>query len=98
MPRWFPIPIRSIHPHDYGFDDPGFFALGSTRVADFPAGTSPLPAGADVTLSLPELHRRRQHRHVVLLERLRSGQLSADFDDPARIRDRGRRKPGGYHE
>src|SRR5437773_8336832 len=33
-------------PHDDGFDDPGFFALGSTRVADFPAGASPLPAGA----------------------------------------------------
>src|SRR4051794_17042640 len=31
-------------PHDYGLDDPGFFALGSTRVADFPAGSSPLPA------------------------------------------------------
>ena len=40
-------------PHDYGYDDPGFFALGSTRVADFPAGTSPLPAGADVTVHFP---------------------------------------------
>ncbi len=40
-------------PHDYGYDDPGFFALGSTRVADFPAGTSPLPAGATVTLHQP---------------------------------------------
>ena len=40
-------------PHDYGFDDPGFFGLGSTRVADFPAGTSPLPAGAAVTLHQP---------------------------------------------
>jgi hypothetical protein len=40
-------------PHDYGFDDPGFFALGSTRVADFPAGASPLTAGAAVTLHQP---------------------------------------------
>jgi hypothetical protein len=40
-------------PHDYGFDDPGFFALGSTRVADFPAGTSPLPAAANVTVHFP---------------------------------------------
>jgi hypothetical protein len=40
-------------PHDYGFDDPGFFALGSNRTADFPAGTSPLPAGASVTLHFP---------------------------------------------
>ena len=40
-------------PHDYGYDDPGFFALGSTRVADFPPGTSPLPAGAAVTLHQP---------------------------------------------
>jgi hypothetical protein len=40
-------------PHDYGFDDPGFFALGSTRVADFPAGALPLPPGADVTLHIP---------------------------------------------
>src|SRR4051794_6841984 len=40
-------------PHDYGFDDPVFFALGSTRVAVFPAGTSPLPAGAAVTLHQP---------------------------------------------
>jgi hypothetical protein len=40
-------------PHDYGFDDPGFFALGSNRTADFPAGTSPLPAGASVTVHFP---------------------------------------------
>src|SRR5690242_7588340 len=40
-------------PHDYGFDDPGFFALGSTRVADFPPGTLPLPPGADVTIHFP---------------------------------------------
>src|SRR5690348_2968359 len=26
-------------PRDYGFDDPGFFALGSNRTGDFPAGT-----------------------------------------------------------
>src|SRR4051812_1681953 len=37
-------------PHDYGFDDPGFFALGSTRVADFPPGALPLPPEADVTV------------------------------------------------
>ena len=24
-------------PHDYGHDDPGFFALSNTRTADFPA-------------------------------------------------------------
>ena len=40
-------------PHDYGNDDPGFFALGSNRTADFPPGTSPLPAGASVTVHLP---------------------------------------------
>jgi hypothetical protein len=40
-------------PHDYGFDDPGFFALGSDRTADFPPGTSPLPAGANVTVHFP---------------------------------------------
>src|SRR3954465_8158461 len=40
-------------PHDYGLDDPGFFALGSTRVADFPTGASPLPAAAPVTLHQP---------------------------------------------
>src|SRR3954453_9034963 len=40
-------------PHDYGFDDPGFFALGSNRTADFPAGTSPLPAGASVSIHFP---------------------------------------------
>ena len=42
-----------LDPHDYGYDDPGFFGLGSTRVADFPAGTSPLPAGANVTVNFP---------------------------------------------
>jgi hypothetical protein len=42
-----------LDPHDYGYDDPGFFALGSTRVADFPPGALPLPAGADVTLHMP---------------------------------------------
>jgi hypothetical protein len=40
-------------PHDFGNDDPGFFALGSDRVADFPPGTSPLPAGASVTVHFP---------------------------------------------
>lgn len=40
-------------PHDYGNDDPGFFALGSNRTADFPPGASPLPAGASVTVHLP---------------------------------------------
>ena len=40
-------------PHDFGHDDPGFFALGSDRVADFPAGTSPLPAGASVNVHFP---------------------------------------------
>jgi hypothetical protein len=42
-----------LDPHDYGFDDPGFFALGSTRVTDFPPSTSALPGGADVTLHFP---------------------------------------------
>jgi hypothetical protein len=37
-------------PHDYGHDDPGFFALSSTRAADFPAGASALPANAPVTI------------------------------------------------
>jgi hypothetical protein len=37
-------------PHDYGHDDPGFFALSGTRVGDFPAGTSALPANAVVTV------------------------------------------------
>src|SRR5450432_1031336 len=27
-------------PHDYGHDDPGFFALSSTRAVDFPTGAS----------------------------------------------------------
>jgi hypothetical protein len=40
-------------PHDYGHDDPGFFALSSTRAADFPAGASALPANADVTVHFP---------------------------------------------
>ncbi|HEX4415982.1 MAG TPA: hypothetical protein VH107_20290 [Lacipirellulaceae bacterium] len=42
-----------FEPHDFGNDDPGFFALGSDRVADFPSGTSPLPAGASVTVHIP---------------------------------------------
>ena len=66
-------------PHDFGHDDPGFFALGSDRAADFPAGTSPLPAGASVTVHFPELHRRRPHRHAVLLERHRRRELPADL-------------------
>jgi PEP-CTERM motif len=40
-------------PHDYGHDDPGFFALSNTRTADFPAGASALPPNADVTVHFP---------------------------------------------
>ena len=47
-----PNPLDPV-PKDYGYDDPGFFGLGSTRIADFPAGTSPLPAGANVTVNFP---------------------------------------------
>jgi hypothetical protein len=47
-----PNPLDLV-PKDYGYDDPGFFGLGSTRTADFPAGASPLPAGANVTVSFP---------------------------------------------
>ncbi len=46
-----------LNPRDYGYDDPGFFALGSTRTADvppsFPPGALPLPANAAVTVHFP---------------------------------------------
>src|SRR5882757_5876629 len=40
-------------PHDYGHDDPGFFAISGTRIGDFPAGATALTANAPVTIHFP---------------------------------------------